>query len=51
MSLHAFEFINDLLDPDPETRLGTKGVEEIKNHVFFKKVGKNYLCGRFVNFC
>ena len=27
-----------MLDPDPETRLGVKSIDEIKEHPFFKGV-------------
>jgi len=39
-STQAYDFINSLLDPDPETRIGTGGLEKIKNHSFFTKVCK-----------
>jgi len=38
MSPEAYEFIDKLLNPDPEARLGSNGWEEIKNHPFFKGV-------------
>ncbi len=31
-------FVRSLLDPDPRTRLGTKSIEQIKQHAFFKGV-------------
>ena len=35
MSPEAYDFVMRLLDPDPQTRLGTKSVDEIKKHPFF----------------
>jgi serine/threonine protein kinase len=32
------EFISDLLDRDPRTRLGAQGTEEIKEHVYFADI-------------
>mmetsp|Transcript_37429 Transcript_37429/g.43003 ORF Transcript_37429/g.43003 Transcript_37429/m.43003 type:complete len:153 (-) Transcript_37429:69-527(-) len=32
----AFDFISRLLERDPKKRLGAKGLNEIKNHKFFK---------------
>ncbi|CEP18852.1 hypothetical protein [Parasitella parasitica] len=32
------EFLSDILDRDPRTRLGAQGVEEIKNHVYFADI-------------
>ncbi|KAI8640665.1 kinase-like domain-containing protein [Parasitella parasitica] len=32
------EFLSDVLDRDPRTRLGAQGVEEIKNHVYFADI-------------
>ena len=36
MSPEAFDLINKLLNADPEERLGSKDVGDIKKHVFFK---------------
>ena len=36
MSYVAQDIIKKLLDPNPTTRLGAGGVEEIKNHPFFE---------------
>ncbi|KAG1081552.1 hypothetical protein G6F42_022905 [Rhizopus arrhizus] len=32
------EFLSDILDRDPRTRLGAQGVEEIKDHVYFADI-------------
>lgn len=32
------EFISDILDRDPRTRLGANGVDEIKDHVYFADI-------------
>lgn len=32
------EFISDILDRDPRTRLGAQGVDDIKNHVYFADI-------------
>lgn len=34
----AFDFLEKLLERDPTKRLGAGGIEEIKNHIFFKSV-------------
>lgn len=36
MTPEAQSLIEGLLNPDPEKRLGFRGVEEIKNHPWFK---------------
>lgn len=36
MSPEAHDLIERLLDMNPKTRLGSKGIEEVKNHPFFK---------------
>lgn len=36
MTPEAKDFIGKLLNPDPEKRLGSHGVEEIKQHAWFK---------------
>ena len=38
MSDEAVDLISKLLDPDPNTRLGAKGVQEIQKHPFFKDI-------------
>lgn len=40
MTPEAQNLIQSLLNPDPKQRLGARGVEEIKNHPWFK--GKDY---------
>ena len=35
---HLDDFIHRLLDPNPETRLGAKSIDEIKNHPFLAGV-------------
>lgn len=37
----AQDLINKLLEKNPKKRLGSKGVNEIKNHIFFKGITKN----------
>ncbi|RCH81042.1 hypothetical protein CU098_005569, partial [Rhizopus stolonifer] len=32
------EFLSDILDRDPRTRLGANGIDEIKNHVYFADI-------------
>ncbi|KAI8995040.1 kinase-like domain-containing protein [Pilobolus umbonatus] len=32
------EFLSDILDRDPRTRLGCNGVDEIKNHIYFADI-------------
>ena len=39
----AISLINGLLNPDPNKRLGHKGVSEIKNHDFFRGLSWNNL--------
>ena len=34
----AFDLINKLLNPDPELRLGTRSVDDIKKHPFFESI-------------
>lgn len=36
VSLHAYDLINKLLEPNPEKRLGARGSAEIKQHPFFE---------------
>lgn len=38
LSFEAKDIIDRLLEPDPAKRLGSGGVEEIKNHPFFKDI-------------
>ena len=38
MTPEAKDLIDKLLELDRKKRLGTKGVEEIKNHPFFKGI-------------
>jgi protein kinase X len=40
MSANAIDIVKQLLDPNPETRLGCRksGTAEIKEHPFFNKV-------------
>lgn len=38
ISFAAYDIINRLLDPDPSTRLGTNGAEEVKAHEFFNGI-------------
>ncbi len=35
------DFVRRLLDPNPRTRLGSKSIDEIKNHPYFKGVDWN----------
>lgn len=43
ISINAKNLIDRFLDPNPKTRLGSKGINQIKNHPFFK--------GIFINLC
>ncbi len=36
ISKDAQNLIDRFLDPNPKTRLGSKGINEIKSHPFFK---------------
>ena len=38
ISKPAFDFVSKLCERDPKKRLGARGVEEIKNHKFFKNI-------------
>jgi serum/glucocorticoid-regulated kinase 2 len=37
-SKESVDFINRLIQRRPEDRLGTKGIEEVRQHPFFKKM-------------
>lgn len=43
MTPQAADLIKRLLTLDPEKRLGSKSVDEIKNHMFFQGINWNYL--------
>lgn len=36
ISPEAYDLIEKLLDPNPKTRLGSNGAEEVKQHPFFQ---------------
>ena len=38
LSPEAKDIMDRLMDPNPETRLGTKGSQEVKDHPFFKDI-------------
>jgi hypothetical protein len=38
MSPEAHDFIEKLLDMNPKTRLGSRSIDEIKEHPFFKGI-------------
>ncbi len=38
MSYEAADLIQKLMTPDPKKRLGAHGIDEIKNHPFFKGI-------------
>jgi hypothetical protein len=37
-SRESVDFVNKLIQRKPENRLGSKGIEEVKYHPFFKKM-------------
>lgn len=47
-SKHAYSLLTKMLERNPEKRLGAKGIDEIKNHKFFKGVNWKKLYARKV---
>jgi serine/threonine protein kinase len=45
-SKEASDLIQRLLDKNSDTRLGSKGAEEIKNHAFFEEINWDQLARR-----
>ena len=48
VSIEAQDIMNKLMDVNDETRLGSKGVQEVKNHPFFQGIDRTN--SQIVNF-